>query len=266
MLKPISFSVHPKLAAVIDTFVNLGLLWWLKKGVNSWWEVGLWLLVRIVIWVLAMGLVYHPKEMKRFSHLASLIGLTVGTLAFLLFIEWNLSWYATAFLFTFLSGFSFWLLPTSEVSLSAFLKPHIRWRFVMSVVGLAGIFAGTQAIISFQIMPLISPWVWYTVASVCAAGFAGWWWWEYGIPVNKRFWIWVGIWFLIIWELCWVLNVLPLPYLVTSLILIWCWYASWLLIRFNFTSKGINWQKQVWFLSANGILFTIFLFFIARWK
>ena len=35
-------------------------------------------------------MVYYPKEMSRRKHLISLVALAIGSLAFLLFIEWDL--------------------------------------------------------------------------------------------------------------------------------------------------------------------------------
>jgi hypothetical protein len=263
MIKSISF--HPKLAAVLDLFINLIMLWQLKQ-LTSWSKVWLWLGIRLAIWAIFIWRVYYAKEMKRWKHLLSLTIMTIGALAFLLFIEWNFAWVLFAIFFSFFSFFSFWLLPASHVSLSVFLKPHLRWRFIMAIIGLAGIFEGTQAVISFQIVPTVRPLVWLVLASICAAIFAGWWWWEYGAEVNKRFWIWTAIWFVFMLELMWVVNLLSLGYLATSLILIWSWYALWLLARFNLTPEGINWKKQILFLSVNSVLFVIFLFFIARWR
>lgn len=262
-----SISLHPKLAAVIDLIISLIFLFSLKQLLlDSWLLVGLGFGIRVCIWLIFIWIVYYPKEMSRWKHLLSLIALNVGSLAFLLFIEWDVAWYIYAGLFSLLSFFSFWLLPASHVDLGAFLKPHLRWRFLMCVVGLAGIFEGAQAIISFQITPTLGPWGWLALAAILAAVFAGWWWWEYGAKINDRFWVWLGAWFVVTAELFWVLNVLPLGYLVSSLILIWCWYVLWLLVRFNLTSDGINWQKQIWFLGTNAALLISFLIFIANWR
>ena len=262
MLKTLSF--HPKLAAALDLFINLVMLWWVRQF-HSWWLVGIWLLFRLAIWAAFMWLVYYRAEMSRWKHLASLAVMTLGSLAFLLFIEWKFAWYLFGALFSFFSFFSFWLLPSSSVSLATFLKPHLRWRFIMCVIGLAGIFQGAAAIISFQIIPGVSFWVWLVLASLFSALIAGWWWLEYGVQINKRFWLWVCFWFLLMLELFWVVALLPLGYLVSSLILIWCWYAVWLLARFNLMPEGINWRKQAWFLGLNSVLFVSFILFVVRW-
>ncbi len=136
----------------------------------------------------------------------------------------------------------------------------------MSIIGLAGIFQGVGAINSFQIMPGVSPLVWLAVASVFSAIIAGWWWLEYGAQKNKTFWLWTGFWAILNLELIWAVELLPLGYLVSSLILIWCWYVLWLMVRFNLSKEGIDWRKQIWFLGINSVLFILFLFFIVRWK
>lgn len=263
MSKPLSF--HPKLAAVLDLIINLMMLLWLRQF-HSWWMVGIWLMLKFAIWGVFMWLVYYPAEMSRSKHLASLAVMTLGSLSFLLFIEWDFAWYLFGALFCLFSFFSFWLLPSSSVSLATFLKPHLRWRFIMSVIGLAGVFEGASAIISFQIAPSISSWVWLILASLFSALIAGWWWLEYGVQKNKRFWLWVGFWFLLVLELLWVVKLLPLGYLTGSLVLIWCWYIGWLMTRFNLSPEGINWRKQIWFLGLNAVLFPLFLIFIIRWK
>lgn len=263
MLKSISF--HPKLAAVLDFLISLVMLWWVGQ-LSSWWWVGVWLLFRLAIWAAFMWMVYYPAEMSRWKHLAALAVMTIGALAFLLFIEWKAAWYLFGLFFSFFSFFSFWLLPSSSVSLATFLKPHLRWRFMMCIIGLAGVFQGVGAINSFQIMPDVSPLVWLTLAAVFSALIAGWWWWEYGAPNNKTFWLWVGFWALLNLELIWAVELLPLGYLVSSLILIWCWYVLWLMARFNLSKEGIDWRRQSWFLGFNAVLFISFLLFVVRWK
>lgn len=115
-------------------------------------------------------------------------------------------------------------------------------------------------------MPNVSFWIWLILTSAFSAIIAGWWWLEYGVEMNKRFWMWVGFWFMLMIELLWVIQLLPLGYLVSSLLLIWCWYIVWLLARFNLMPEGINWRKQIWFLALNSVLFVSFVLFVVRWK
>lgn len=263
MLKSLSF--HPKLVAVLDVVLNVVMLWWLLQ-INSWWFAGAWLLFRVVIWFILIRLVYYPLELSRWRHLLSLAILSVGALAFLLFIEWQFAWYAVGILFVFFSFFSFWLLPSAQISLSSVVKPHSRWRFMMSIFGLAGIFQGIGAAISFQLIYNVSVWAWLVLAASLATFVAAWWWWEYSIPFSKRFWTRVLLWFILMLELLWVLQILPLGYLASGLALIWCWYILWLLVRFNLTPEGIIWKRQYLFLGINAVLFASFLLFVVRWK
>ena len=263
MLK--NLSLHPKLLAVTDVFVNLALLWWLRQA-SAWWLIGLWIFFRLVLWMIALRLVYHTPEISRLKHFLALFFLSIGTLSYLLFVEWDTAWKLVGFLFVFFSAFSFWILPSSNVQLMSFVKPHLRWRFIMCVIGMAGIFQAVGAITSFQIAYTVSVLVWIFLAAGLSSIMAGWWWLEYGAEINPRFWKWVGAWFVLMFELIWVVQLLPLGYLASSAILIWVWYIMWLLARFNLSQEGINWKKQALFLSSNAVIFFLFLFFVVRWK
>lgn len=261
MLK--NFSLHPKLVAVIDLVLNIAMVW-LLRYVPSWWFVWVWSFFRIAIWVFLLWLMYYPSGLNRWRHLLSLVIFGAGSVCFLLFIEWRWAWFLFSATYLFFTFFSFWLLPASNVSITPFFKPHLRWRFIMSVIGLAGIFEGINAIISFQLI-YVSNWVWFLVAAILSTFVAAWWWIEYGTQINKKFFIWVGLWFGLMFEFFWVLQILPIGYLVSSMVLIWCWYVIWLLARFNLTREGINWKKQSVFLGINAILFVLFLLLGAKW-
>ena len=86
----------------------------------------------------------------------------------------------------------------------------------------------------------------------------------FSLPVKKLLFS-VSIIFLIVWEVSWVLNLLPLGYLALSMLLTWAWYISILLMRFHFTSKNIIWRQQINFLITNLVLYFIILFFFVRW-
>ncbi|MEK7681001.1 MAG: hypothetical protein AAB348_03075 [Patescibacteria group bacterium] len=263
MLKNI--SLHPKLLAVLDCVANLALLWWLKQA-SSWLVIGMWIFFRLVLWAIALRLVYHTPEISRLKHFVSLLFLSFGVLSYLLFIEWDLAWKLFGATFIFFSAFSFWILPASNVQFVSFVKPHLRWKFIMCVIGMAGIFQAVGAITSFQIAYTVSVWVWIFITAFLSSIIAGWWWREYGIEFSPRFWKWVGAWFVLTFELVWVVQILPLGHLVSSVLLIWFWYMTWLLARFNLSQEGINWKKQIVFLGSNVVLLLTFLIFIVRWK
>lgn len=260
-----TISLHPKLVAVVNGIINIGMLWWLSL-VTSWWMVGIWILVLLLIWGLLMYLMYYPPEFSKVRHLLSLVFFSLGMASFLLFIEWQLTWLLIGACFLIFNFFSFWLIPASNMAISPFMKPNMRWRFIMSVLGLAGIFVGMEAVIAFQLIYITTNWLWIFIVSVAATFIAGWWWNEYGFPFDKKFWLNILLWFVLMMELLWVIQLLPMGYLVSGLVLIWCWYILWLLLRFNMSPEGIDWKKQLWFLEVNAVLFISFLIFAVKWR
>ncbi len=258
-------SLHPKLVAVSDVVINIIFLWTLKQ-VSVWWLLILWLLFRMAIWLGMIRLVYYPSEAIRWRHFLSLGVFGLGNLFFLIFTDWQVGWYIISAIFIALPFISFWILPTTKVSLVSFLKPHLRWRFIMCSIGLAGIFSGVGAIISFQILQNINNWLWLITVSTLATALAGWLFWEYGLPYSGKFLTWLLVFFVLMLEFSWVVTFLPLGYLITGLLLVWVWYILWLFIRFHLVPEGIVWSKQAKFIIFNLILIFIFLFFMVRWK
>lgn len=80
----------------------------------------------------------------------------------------------------------------------------------------------------------------------------------------KELLLWVILVAIIIFELMWVVQLLPFGYLVSGLIITWIWYILQLFIRFHISERGIIWDKQKFFLTGNAVLFIIFLYFV-RW-
>jgi len=260
-----NISFHPKFAAALDAFFGVVMLWWLSQ-ISAWWILGVWFVFRIALWGGLVRLVYYPKEISRLRHFLSLVVFSFGSTLFLLFIEWNIAWMIMAIFSIFLSAGSFWLLPPMESKLPFMPKPHRRWLLFLNLFGIAGMWSGIYAISAFQILYQIGSWVWLLLISLAVTAVSGWWWWEYGIGRNKRFFIWLCVWFLIMLELSWVVMFLPMGFFASGLFLTWMWYCLWLIVRFNLSKEGINWKKQKWFLMFNGVLMIIFLALLVRWK
>lgn len=72
----------------------------------------------------------------------------------------------------------------------------------------------------------------------------------------------VGVVFL---EIIWVVGLLPFVYGVLGLLVTWIWYIFQLLTRFHFSTRGIEWKRQLPFLLINGMLFVGLLLFFVRW-
>jgi hypothetical protein len=268
-----SISLHPKFVAVVDGIINLGMLWWLSQMAStSWWMVGVWILVLLLIWGLLMYLMYYPPEFSKLRHLLSLVIFSIGMSSYLLFVEWQPTWLLIGACFLIFNFFSFWLIPASNIPISPFMKPNMRWRFIMSVLGLSGIFVGIRAVVVFQLFdssvnPILgNDWFWLIVGAIVSTFIAGWWWNEYSFKFDTKFWRNIFLWFILMAELLWVIQLLPMGYLVSGLILIWCWYILWLLVRFSMSPEGIDWKRQMWFLGINAVLFISFLTFAVKWR
>lgn len=89
--------------------------------------------------------------------------------------------------------------------------------------------------------------------------------WRLYYPITlKKSWFWLSIIMLMVFELCWSVQVLPLGYTVLSLFVTWMWYIIQLLFRFHISEAGVNWKKQRSFLITNAILFFLVLYLV-RW-
>lgn len=260
-----NLSFHPKLIAVFEVILGLIMLWWLKQLGAVAWVLGLWFFFRLLLWLALLRLVYYPATASRRRHFFSLVVFGAGSLLLLLFIDWEAAWYLVALSFIVFPAFSFWFLPVKEGELPFFAKQGKRFRFLLCLFGLTGIWVGLGAIISFQIYSLGLGW-WLLICSLISAVLSGWWWKEYGVVKDKIFWPWMGASFLIMLELSWAIFLWPIGYLAMGMLLAWFWYLLWVIGRFHLSAEGLNWKKQVPFLIVNALLISIFLIFLVRWK
>lgn len=260
-----NISFHPKFAAALDAALGVVMIWWLSQ-ISAWWMLAVWIVFRAALWGALVRLVFYPREISRLRHFFSLVVFSVGSVFFLLFIEWNIAWNLIALFSIFLSTGSFWLLPPMESKLPFMPKPHRRWLLFLNLFGIAGMWSGVYAVSAFQILYRVNSWIWLLLVSSAAAAISGWWWREYGIVRDKRFYVYLCVWFLLILELSWAVSFLPLGFFASGLFLTWAWYCLWLMARFNLSKEGINWKKQKWFLTSNVGLMIIFLALLVRWK
>ncbi|MBI5729061.1 MAG: hypothetical protein HY983_02370 [Candidatus Magasanikbacteria bacterium] len=261
---PISF--HPKLAAALDLLFGLVLIWWVGR-IGTLWLFGIWWLFRAVWWFALVECMYYPPFLSRLRHWATLAVFNLGALFFIIFVDSALARYLVKGIILLVPLVSFLLIPEHADQLSMFAKPERRWRFLMSVFALAGFWSGAFALSAFGVADtnFLRLSVGLTAAVVTVA--VSWWWWrEYGLSYGKNFWFSSGVLGLVIFEISYCVALWPLGYLVSGLVVVWLWYLLWLLLRFSQTAEGINWRRQRFFLSANALLFTLFLIFIARWK
>lgn len=260
-----SLSIHPKLAAVIDSIFGVLFLVFLGNMFATWF-LGVLMVVRLLVWLVIVRLSYYPASLKRFWHLLSLAVFHIGATILLLFIEWNFSWLLVATIYVVFPFVSFWLLPSKSQNFLSFVqKPYRRWRFWIVGFGLYGIWIGIFASVSLQIFN-VNFW-WLLILGTLITTAISWWWWkEYSIETKNKFWWWVISIFLFTLEIAWILYLWPLGYFVSALMLLWLWYNIWLMGRFHLLPAGINWKKQISFFISNGLLLLIFLIFIVKWK
>lgn len=263
-MKSKKLSFHPKLGAVIDLIFGL-VFWWLMSGMKNIWMLGVWVVARLVLWLVLIFLVPYVYGLRRLYHFYTLGIFLLGTMSLLLFMEWSLAWRLVGALFAVLPAVSFWLLPPTAVQPSFVLKPFRRWRLVMSNFGLFGIWVGVFAIITLNIFRFNFGW-WLLAGTLVSVGVAYLWCREYGIGHKRSLWHSLTVLALMIGELSWVLAIWPIGYFISGFLLFWFWYIIWIMIRFYLSPTGINWKKQVYFLASNGILILVFLILIVRWR
>ena len=259
-----NLSLHPKLAAVLDAIVNIIMLWRVPL-IHSWWTLLILVVVRVAAWSFLIRLVYYPPEVSRLRHFISLIIFLLGVLAMMLFVDWRYNWYLLDGFFIFLPMLSFWLLPAQEDKLFLMSKHHRRWLFLMNVFGMGGIWNGLTAMIAFQVLN-ISSWFLVLPVVVVSTMVAVWWWYEYGLKLDRKFWMWTVMFALALVEMSWVILLNPFGNFAQGLILTWIWYILWLVIRFYLSKEGIDWKRQKWFLGFNLLLLILFLVFLVRWN
>lgn len=259
------FSIHPKLAAIIDLILNIATLF-IFPLINNWQFFGIWFLIRALLWAFFIRLVYYPPELSRLRHFFSLIFFNFGTIISLsIFVEWQVSWYILLIVFILFSAVSFWLLPAGESKLLFYQKPFRRWIFLMDVFGLVGFWCGIFAVMSFQLVSW-QHYLWLNLLGTSITSIISLWWWRvYDIKYSKRFWLSLIACFVMVFELGWIVLRWPIGFLASGIIITWFWYVLWIMMRFNLTKEGINWKKQKLFLILSVILFILFIFLI-KWK
>lgn len=257
-------SLHPKLAAVLELLTGLVFVF-LFRLIWSPWVLVAWFILRTTLWIIFVYvLAYYPPQFLRTYHFLSLLTFGFGMSIFLLFLYWPPAWYSMAAVLAVAPAVSFWLVPSGETQLSFVTKPFRRWRFLMTTMGVAGIWSGVQALFVFQIVPALS-W-WYTLgAALLTTAISLWWWQEYGVVSGARRRMAALVLFVCVVEAGLVALFSSSGNMAAGLALAWFWYVVWLMFRFYLSEEGIMLKKQLPFIVGNVILFVLYLLFI-RWR
>ncbi len=259
-----NISFHPQLATILDVFFGLVVAWWIPR-VPSGWFLLVWFLIRLIWWAFLVRMVYYSPGLKRINHWISLFIFHCGVTSWLLFIDWMWSWYLVLFLIVVLPALSFLLLPVVKTDLSFVGKPHRRFRLLLCMLGLAGIWSGVGALVVYNIYA-VSSWVWIVSAAILTAFLGVFWWRQYEIEFKPNLWLWTLGGLVLVGQFAFVELMLPTGYLVNGFLMVWLWYIYWLVGRFQLSEEGINWKKQAWFLGMNAAGFALILLLVVKWK
>jgi len=110
---------------------------------------------------------------------------------------------------------------------------------------------------------------WFWLASILLALFYGCAfmviWRMYFAVEYKNLFLWSLLSSCMLWELIWVVHLLPYGYLVSGFFVVWVAYIIQLFLRFHLSKVGLVWKKQLPFLITNAILYILVLVFFVRW-
>jgi len=225
-----------------------------------WWVF----LIVLLLWLGGLGyLVFLRNHKKNFKQsLFLLLTTAVSFLSLILLLE--IVW-IKYFVSILLIGVLFFLIFTSQEksALSYLDKPLRRFIVMLWVMNLFCLVSFFFAVDLF--FQNISFWLIGLIISLLAGLVSVNIWKNYFSSSFRSFLFWFILVVLLAWEISWVLHFLPFGYLVLGFLFTWVWYIINLLIRFNLTAQGIIWEKQLFFLISNFILYFLFLFFFVRW-
>lgn len=222
--------------------------------------------VILPIWILLIVL-FEWRVRKLREKKKSLLLIILITIFSFLSLASIVEWEFLRTFFTFLIGFVILLLFQSLFSEDSFLQIEQKpYRRIMVVVWSFDIFAIISAIFALSVFFSDIPfWLLSIVGGTFFAIISIMIWKMYFELKRKNWLIWAFLIGFLMVELIWVMHFLPFGYLVSGFFLTWLWYILQLLTRFHFSSSGVVWKRQVWFLGVNLVMFVLLLLFFVRW-
>ncbi|MFA7245521.1 MAG: hypothetical protein WC070_05125 [Candidatus Magasanikbacteria bacterium] len=157
---------------------------------------------------------------------------------------------------------AYWSRPQISHDLHVKEKPLRRMMMMLYVFNVYAFLIGAYAINIY--FPNFSFVILSCMAALYSAFGAYMIWSLYFKTELKKLVVWSIIFATVIFELMWVINLLPFGYLASGLLTIWIWYILQLFVRFHLNREDIVWKKQISFLLVNFILYILVLFLI-RW-
>jgi len=226
-----------------------------------------WLFIGLISgWLIISGLLFYSLYYKtpgRRPDLLTVLLTEISFVSLIILVEWSfLRWLllALAIFFIFLL---FAKLNQEDSRMIFEQKPARRMKMMLLVFDAYAFFTVGYAVsMFFQDFPFI-------VITILEAGFLALislliWRQYFAVPV-KALALWALIIGLLVFELMFVVQLLPFGYLVLGALLAWLWFVAQLFIRFYLSPQGIIWKKQITFLLSNLVLFILLLIFLVRW-
>ena len=143
-------------------------------------------------------------------------------------------------------------------------KPFRRFVAIIVALDAYAVMSFFFALASFDPSPRL-PLIFTILGGALFAGMSLLMWRLYFFVKIKAFIFWMVIMGIMSVEIIWVVHFLPFGPTVLALLTTWLWYVAQLLVRFHFSSRGIVWERQKFFLIANSILFVLLLWLFVRW-
>ncbi|MBI2443819.1 MAG: hypothetical protein HYV42_01075 [Candidatus Magasanikbacteria bacterium] len=258
-----TLSLHPAVTAVLQGVLNLVLVWWFPR-LPAPLYLGLWWVFALAI---ASGLsliTYYAPGASRARQLVTLAFAYAGLALLLLVADSPVAWWFTSVLVVMGPAVG-WLLLPWEATLTFGLKPERRWRLLLTAFGVLGVWSSARGMIFFQLLSPPAWWLPWLVGTLIVGAVSLWWWWEYGVNLDRRTYLTLGIFLLMMFEITGAAGWLPWGYLTSGVAFTVIWYVGWLLLRFYLSPGGIDWRRQRWLLLGAGATLTGFLA-IVRWR
>jgi hypothetical protein len=249
-----------KIAAVIAGIVGSGSIWLMYRFATPgafFTFLALWIAVLVGLAVLLRRA--SPSWITQLP-----LGITTAIACSGLFtlIEWQWwRWLLAILPGAFLTGL-FGSIAYEHSTLGALHKPFRRMKMMLWVFDAYALLTTVAAFATF--FPSIPLWLLYLAGGCILGSIAMMIWRMYFGSSWRQFLLWGILLVLVMTEVIWVMQLLPLGYLVASFLITWIWYMLQLFVRFHFTPQGIMWRRRAGFLGANAVLFAGVLY-VARW-
>ena len=233
---------------------------WLINSFTIVWVFGLVLLA----WLSVLAFFAYKANSGFSDQLFLVISTALAFVGLISLLEPVYLRYLLIFLATAIMFFLFMrILQRDKVVLSYEEKPYRRMFMMLWVFNsYAFITFGFALSIFFPSIPfwIISFFVGALIGYISVAV----WKMYFNVP-TQNFFLRVVLIILMIWEVMWVMHLLPLGYFVLGGLTVWLWYLIQLFVRFYLSKMGIIWKKQIVFLISNLVLYFLVLYLFVRW-